>query len=266
MRVRIDLAYDGAGFAGWAKQPGLETVQGELESALAKILRVPEIKVTVAGRTDAGVHATGQVVHLDVPAGTKFDGLTGRLNSLLKQTGIHVHTVAIVSEDFDARFSPIFRRYEYRISDGSGSRDPRTKNYSLWVSEKLDLGAMNKAAKLLLGLHDWTTFCKQREGASSVRELQKFAWSREKDGTLVATIQADAFCHNMVRNLVGMCLEVGRGKLEPADAVKLRDARLRTSKFPVLPPQGLTLVEVGYPKTKDLAKRANATRAKREPI
>lgn len=266
MRLRIDLAYDGTDFSGWAKQHDRRSVQGALESALVTVLRLDEVKTVVAGRTDAGVHATGQVVHVDVPDGISPEHLAHKLNSLLKDSGIRIHRVTDAPAGFDARFSPVFRRYEYRIADASAMRDPRSRRYTMWVDEALDLDAMNAAATSLVGLHDWTTYCKPREGATSVRELQQFSWRREVDGTLVATIQADAFCHNMVRNLVGMCLTVGRGKLAPQDAVALRDARVRTSKFPVLSPQGLTLVEVGYPAEAELAARADQTRAKRDSV
>ena len=266
MRLRIDLAYDGTDFSGWAKQPDLPTVQGSLEEALAIVLRVDDVHTIVAGRTDAGVHATGQVVHVDVPDDTNPATLAGRLNSLFSSTGISVHSVAEAPAGFDARFSPVFRRYEYRIADLASERDPRTRRFTHWVDDRLDVDAMNAAASSLLGLHDWTTYCKPREGATSVRELQRFEWRRDEHGVLVATIQADAFCHNMVRNLVGMCVAVGRGRLTPADAVTLRDQRLRTSAFVVLPPQGLTLAEVGYPADEELAARADQTRDKRDPV
>ncbi|MFM6967941.1 MAG: tRNA pseudouridine(38-40) synthase TruA [Microbacteriaceae bacterium] len=266
MRLRIDLAYDGTDFSGWAKQPGLVTVQGSLEEALATILRSDDVHTVVAGRTDAGVHATGQVVHVDVADETDSAALKQRLNSLLSNSGISVHSVIAAPDGFDARFSPIFRRYEYRIADTVSERDPRTRRFTHWVDGPLDVEAMNSAAESLLGLHDWTTYCKPREGATSVRELQTFRWARDEHGVLVATIQADAFCHNMVRNLVGMCVAVGRGRLVPVDAVTLRDQRHRTSAFVVLPPQGLTLAEVGYPADADLAARADQTRDKRDPV
>ncbi len=266
MRLRIDLAYDGSDFAGWAKQPNLASVQATLERALTTVLRLDAARTIVAGRTDAGVHATGQVVHVDVPDGVMPERLANKLNSLLRKSGVLIHRVVEAPKGFDARFSPTFRRYEYRISDGNTARDPRSRRFTMWVDEKLDLDAMNAAATSLIGLHDWTTFCKPRAGATTVRELQRFAWHRESDGTLVAEIQADAFCHNMVRNLVGVCLAVGRGTITADDAVALRDARVRTSKFPVLPPQGLTLVEVGYPPADEVAGRAELTRARRDSV
>ena len=266
MRLRIDLAYDGTDFSGWAKQPELNTVQGVLEEALTTILRVDEVHTVVAGRTDAGVHAMGQVIHVDVADDVDAHALTTRLNSYLAQTAIAIHRVSVADPGFDARFSPIFRRYEYRITDASSIRDPRTRRFTLWFDDVLDVEAMNDAAQSLLGLHDWTTYCKPREGATRVRELQKFEWHRDDNGVLVATIQADAFCHNMVRNLVGVCVAVGRGRLAPADAVTLRDQRVRTAAFAVLPPQGLTLSEVGYPDAAELAIRAEQARNRRDPV
>jgi tRNA pseudouridine38-40 synthase len=189
-----------------------------------------------------------------------------RLNSFLAQSAISIHAVREADPGFEARFSPIFRRYEYRITDTSSIRDPRTRHYTLWMDEALDVDAMNTAAQSLLGLHDWTTYCKPREGATRVRDLQRFDWHRDEYGVLVATIQADAFCHNMVRNLVGVCVAVGRGRLEPADAVILRDQRVRTAAFAVLPPQGLTLAEVGYPDAAGLALRAEESRRRRDPV
>lgn len=266
MRVRIDLAYDGTDFSGWAKQPNLPTVQGSLEEALATILRRDDVQTVVAGRTDAGVHAMGQVVHVDVPDDVDVSTLAARLNSYLSQSAISIHSAREADPGFDARFSPIYRRYEYRITDTASIRDPRTRHYTLWMDESLDVERMNRAAESLLGLHDWTTYCKPREGATRVRELQQFGWHRDENGVLVATIQADAFCHNMVRNLVGVCVAVGRGRLEPADAVILRDQRVRTAAFAVLPPQGLTLSEVGYPDAAELALRAEQARSRRDPV
>jgi len=266
MRLRIDFSYDGTDFSGWAKQPGLHTVQGSLDVALATILRLDTIQSTVAGRTDAGVHATGQTAHIDVDDSVKPEQLLRQLNSILSGVAIHIHRVMVAPPGFDARYSPMFRRYEYRVSDAVGNRDPRTRNFTLWVDDHLDIDRMNAAATSILGLHDWTTYCKPRPRATRVRELQIFRWRREKDGTLVAEVQADAFCHNMVRNLVGMCIAVGRGKLTVSDAVKLREERARTSAFIVVPPHGLTLVEVGYPADDEVGERAELSRARRESV
>jgi tRNA pseudouridine38-40 synthase len=266
MRLRIDFSYDGTDFSGWAKQPGLRTVQGSLDVALATILRLDTIQSTVAGRTDAGVHATGQTAHVDVDDSVKPEQLLRQLNSILSGVAIHIQRVTAAPPGFDARYSPMFRRYEYRVSDAVGNRDPRTRHFTLWVDDQLDIDLMNAAATSILGLHDWTTYCKPRPRATRVRELQIFRWRREPDGTLVAEVQADAFCHNMVRNLVGMCIAVGRGKLTVGDAVALREERTRTSAFIVTPPHGLTLVEVGYPADDEVGERAELSRARRESV
>ncbi len=266
MRLRIDFSYDGTDFSGWAKQPHLNTVQGSLDSALATILRAESIQSTVAGRTDAGVHATAQTAHVDVDNAVKPERLMRQLNSILAGRSIHIHRLTVAPPGFDARYSSIFRRYEYRVSDAVTVRDPRSRRFTLWVDDHLDIDLMNAAASSLLGLHDWTTYCKPRQGATRVRELQKFRWWREKDGMLVAEVQADAFCHNMVRNLVGMCIAVGRGKLDPSDAVRLREERTRTSAFIVIPPHGLTLVEVGYPADDEVGVQAELSRTRREPV
>lgn len=266
MRLRIEFSYDGTDFSGWAKQPGLTTVQGEFDAALATVLRLEAIQSTVAGRTDAGVHATGQVVHVDVDDSVNPTRLLRQLNSIFKGGAIHIRTVVEAPQDFDARYSPMFRRYEYRVADAIANHDPRTRRFTLWIDDRLDVDRMNEAAASIVGLHDWTTYCKPRPGATRVRELQIFQWHRETDGTLIAEVQADAFCHNMVRNLVGMSIAVGRGRLEVGDAVALRDARERTSAFTVVPAHGLTLVEVGYPDDSDVGARAELARARREPV
>jgi tRNA pseudouridine38-40 synthase len=266
VRLRIDLAYDGTDYSGWAKQPDLPTIQGTLEDAIATVTRAPEVNTIVAGRTDAGVHATGQVVHVDIDFAENPAVLPGRLNSYLANTAIVIHSVIEAPAGFDARFSPLFRRYEYRISDESAPRDPRNSRYTYWVDDVLDFESMNAAANSVVGLHDWTTYCRPRPGSTSVRELQRFDWARDSDGSFVATIQGDAFCHNMVRNLVGMSVAVGRGRLAASDAVTLRDQRLRTAAFIVLPPHGLTLVEVGYPSSDEVGKRAVLTRDRRPSV
>lgn len=280
-RVRLDLAYDGTGFTGWAKQPGLRTVQGELESALATIFRrVGEAPtITVAGRTDVGVHATGQVAHVDLsddqvaeldrprrggPAPGGLDSLVRRLNGIAGMSGdVQVQRASVAPPGFDARFAAVWRRYEYRIADGEALRDPRRREYELWHPTALSQEAMQQAAAGLLGLHDFASFCRPREGATTIRTLHDFSWARDADGVLVAQVRADAFCHSMVRALVGACLAAGDGRLPSARVVQLRDEAARTSEFAVVPAKGLTLVEVGYPPDAELAARVEQTRAKR---
>ncbi|ROR36929.1 tRNA pseudouridine38-40 synthase [Curtobacterium sp. JUb34] len=280
MRLRLDIAYDGAAFSGWARQPGLRTVQGALEAALATVFTrwgEPPL-LTVAGRTDAGVHATGQVAHLDLSAEqldalsakrgsgrSPLDGLVKRVNGIAAPEGDVVVTRASLAPDgFDARFSPLWRRYEYRIADADAPRDPRRRGHTVWHGASLDPAAMERGALRLLGLHDFATFCKPREGATTIRTLQEFRWDREPDGVLVARLQADAFCHSMVRAMVGATIAVGEGRFGPERLEELRVAETRTSAFKTAPARGLTLTEVGYPADGELAGRAEQTRARRE--
>ncbi|GIT79900.1 tRNA pseudouridine synthase A [Leifsonia sp. LS1] len=280
-RFRLDIAYQGTDFNGWGRQPGLRTVQGVLEEALATIFRrageAPTL--TVAGRTDAGVHALGQVAHVDLapeqvavlrkPHGKRpplpaHEALARRINGILGPVpDVVVRAASEAPAGFDARFSAVWRRYEYRVADRAAVRDPLQRHRIAWVSSELDATRMDTAAHGLLGLHDFASYCKAREGATTIRTLQAFSWRRDADGVLVGEVVADAFCHSMVRALVGACVEVGEGKLEPADLVALRDEHLRTSAFKVMPARGLTLLEVGYPNPAELALRAEQTRALR---
>ena len=274
MRLRIDLAYDGGGFSGWAKQPGLPSVQETLESALAKVLRAEpgQIRTVVAGRTDSGVHATGQVCHVDIADGHSLLGhgasvgevITKRLRGALgKNPSIWIQEVSLAADGFDARFSPLRRRYEYRIADRASTKDPRHADHTLWLPDRLNVAAMNRMGKALLGLHDWASFCRARAGATTIRTLEKFSWKRDEHGVLIGTVVADAFCHSMVRSLVGAAVAVGRGSLDVPDVVELRDKAGRTSAWKTMPAHGLTLVHVEYPKDRDLARRAELTRAPR---
>jgi tRNA pseudouridine38-40 synthase len=278
-RLRLDIAYDGTDFLGWAKQPGLRTVQGELEAALATVLRHDPPTLTVAGRTDAGVHATGQVAHVDLTAkhlahlskphgrGAKAmeptRALKKRLNGIAGlKSDVHVSAVTVATEGFDARFSPLFRRYEYRVADAAATRNPLLRRHTVWYPAALDLDAMTVSARELLGLHDWAAYCRPRAGATTIRELQEFAWHRDETGVLIATLKADAFCHSMVRALVGASISVGERKLTGERLLGIRAEAQRTSEFKVMPAHGLTLVEVGYPE--DVAARAAQTRARRD--
>lgn len=276
MRLRIDLAYDGTDFSGWATQPALRTVQGTLEAALATALRVPQARVVCAGRTDAGVHARGQVVHLDLDpadlaasAGRSTDpapvALHRRLNGILPPD-IRVRGVAEAPVGFDARFSAIWRRYAYRLVDSDAMLDPLTRHHVLAWRHPLDLEAMNRASFALLGLQDFAAFCKPREGATTVRTLTDFAWTRDECGVVTARVVADAFCHHMVRSLVGCLLAVGDGRRTPAWAVETLAGRIRDGRVAMVHPHGLTLEEVGYPDPDELAAQATRARARREAI
>jgi len=282
-RIRLDLAYDGTDFTGWARQPGLRTVQGVLEDALATLFGRAETeppRLTVAGRTDVGVHAIGQVAHLDLAPGqlaqlerrprgrgagaSGAESLARRINGIVGQAAdVQVLRASAAPAGFDARFSAIWRRYEYRIADAAALRDPRARAYTLWHPAALDGEAMDAAARSLLGLHDFAAYCRPREGATTIRTLQEFGWRRDADGVLIAHVRADAFCHSMVRALVGACVAAGEARFVPERAAGIRDEGRRTSEFVVLPARGLTLVEVGYPPDAELAARAEQTRAKR---
>lgn len=261
IRVRLDIAYDGAGFSGWAAQPGRRTVQGELTSALSTLLRC-QIELTVAGRTDAGVHATGQVAHADLPAQTDLEWLAGRLARLLP-ADVRVPAVRPAPAGFDARFSALRRHYAYRVADQPWGVTPLRRFDTLSWPRRLDERLLTEAALALCGEHDFVAFCRRREGASTVRELQRFAWQREPDGVLVAEVSADAFCHNMVRSLVGALLAVGAGQRPVGWPASLLIATERSSSVSVAPAHGLTLVGVDYPPDDELAARAATTRQRR---
>ena len=263
VRVRLAIAYDGGRFSGWAAQPGRRTVQGVLEEALTRLLRVP-VALTVAGRTDAGVHATGQVAHTDLPATADGPELMRRLARLLPPD-VRVRSVQPAPAGFDARFSALWRRYAYRVADDPVAADPLRRYDTLTWARRLDRDAMQAAADRLLGEHDFAAFCRRREGASTVRTLQQLDWARDATGVLTATVRADAFCHSMVRSLVGALLAVGEGR-RPPDWPAAQLARTdRSGEITVAPAHGLTLLEVGYPPDGELSARAAATRRRREP-
>jgi tRNA pseudouridine38-40 synthase len=275
VRLRLDLAYDGTRFAGWAVQPVLRTVQGVLEEALATVLHLDHLRVAVAGRTDAGVHARGQVAHVDVPVDTWLavpgrsarsaeDVLVTRLGGLLP-SDVVVHRVSVAHPGFDARFSALRRRYVYRVCDDATLRDPLRRAHVLWHSHRLDDGAMDAAARALRGRHDFAAFCRPRVGATTIRTLEVLTWQRPADGPdaglVVAHVQADAFCHSMVRALVGASLAVGEGRREVRWPADLLAGRRRDPGNVVVPALGLTLEEVTYPPDDELAERAARTRA-----
>lgn len=273
MRLRLDLAYDGAGFHGWATQPGLRTVQGVLEAALDLVLRSEGLQVTCAGRTDTGVHARGQVTHVDVPdealhaargrgEAPASEALVRRLNGVL-HPDVRVHRVTEAPAGFDARFSALWRRYAYRIADAPHLVDPLSRGWVLAWPRRLDLVAMNEAAGALTGEHDFAAFCRKREGATTVRTLLDLRWDRDDHGVAVATVRADAFCHNMVRALVGCLVAVGEGRRDPTWAAAVLRAGVRDPGVTVLHPHGLTLEEVAYPDEDGLARQAERARSTR---
>ncbi|WP_062303338.1 tRNA pseudouridine(38-40) synthase TruA [Demequina subtropica] len=276
VRARLDLSYDGTDFSGWATQPGLRTVQGVLEDALVRIVRQEAYpRVTVAGRTDAGVHARGQVAHVDIEASawarmpgrserTPADGLLSRLNGVLPDDVV-VRAVSEAPEGFDARFSATQRRYAYRVTDAVP--DVLRRRHVLHVSRPVDVDALNAASSTLTGLRDFAAFCRGREGATTIRDLLELSWRRETDGPdaglVVATVRADAFCHSMVRSLVGALLTVGEGRRDLDWLALVAATASRSQAIAVAPAHGLTLEEVSYPDDAQLAARAEATRGRR---
>lgn len=272
MRLRLDLAYDGSDFRGWAKQPGLRTVQGELEAVFDTVLRTSGTQLTVAGRTDAGVHARGQVAHVDLDDDaleavvgrsnlTPSDALVRKVNGVAA-SDVRLHRAGPAPEGFDARFSAIWRRYAYRIADDPAAVDPLTRSHVVTWPRPLDVDAMNAASADLVGFHDFAAFCKKREGATTIRTLTDLSWQRV-DGRLEATVQADAFCHSMVRALVGCLTAIGEGRKDVSWATEVLTGRTREGGPAVAPPHGLTLEEVGYPEDASLAEQAEKARARR---
>lgn len=274
-RIRLDLSYDGTGFAGWAAQPGLRTVQGTLEGALGTVLRCPPPRLTVAGRTDAGVHARGQVAHVDL-APEAWEAVRGRMSGppgevLVRRLAgvlppdVVVHAAAPAPDGFDARFSALHRRYAYRLADHVAAVDPLRRTHVVRHRLPLDAVAMSEAAAVLVGRHDFAAFCRPRPGATTIRTLQVLDVSRPQhgpdEGLVVAVVQADAFCHSMVRALVGALVAVGEGRRGAQWPRELLEGRERHAA--VAPAHGLTLEEVAYPADAQLAERAGATRARR---
>ena len=267
-RLRIDLGYLGTNFSGWAIQPGLRTVQVSLEEALAIALRCDRSLITsvVAGRTDAGVHALHQVCHVEIPDGVKLgklDSLLKRVQGTLRTDDIALHQISLAPEGFDARFSAMSRTYEYRIDDRGSKRNPLHHLFTYRSSFNLDDAAMNAVSQALCGLHDFAAFCRPKPGATTIRHLTHFAWTRDGDGILTGSVIADAFCHSMVRSLVGSAVAVGRGRLSVKEVVELRDKVQRTSAWTTMAAKGLTLISVEYPPDELVASRALDTRTRR---
>jgi len=280
-RVRLDLAYDGTDFSGWAKQRTQRTVQGELEVALGEVLRLREsVDLTVAGRTDSGVHASGQVAHADVPTAAwelHGDRLLHRLAGRLP-LDIRVFAASEAPDGFDARFAALSRRYVYRVCDSRYGVEPVRRKFVLWHNRALDLDALNEASNLLLGEHDFAAYCKKREGATTIRRLLDLHWVRvnpsegsgvkngcgeDGRGEVWATVEADAFCHSMVRALVAALLMAGDGTRPPGFPAEVLGSTVRHPGVNVVRPHGLTLEEVRYPDAEGLAARIAETRRHR---
>jgi tRNA pseudouridine38-40 synthase len=266
IRLRLDVAYDGTPFSGWARQPDRSTVQGVLEDALSVVFGV-SLPLTVAGRTDAGVHATGQVCHADIGAHAWVAAdparVVRRVNGCLPPS-VRLLSARPVPSAFDARFSALSRRYVYRVSDAAYGGLPVRRADTVWHPRPLALRRMQSASRLLVGEHDFAAFCRRREGATTIRTLRRLAWSKTPDGVFAATVEADAFCHQMVRSLVGVLLAVGDGRKPPEWAGDVLASRDRQRAAAVAPAHGLTLVEVRYPADSRLAARAAQTRRRRD--
>ena len=271
-RWRLDISYDGTNFSGWAAQPGLRTVQGELERWMTRVLRLDvPAHLVCAGRTDAGVHARGQVAHVDLDPTVITDGaeaLTRRLNKVLGGDCV-VHRISAAPPGFDARFAAIWRRYVYRLSDAGVPPDPLYRYQIAQLTPEVDLARLNEEAVSLLGLRDFGAFCRRRDGASTIRTLLELTGRRLPSGPMAGviecTVRADAFCHSMVRSLVGALLAVGEGRRPVTWPASLLSATIRSSEVPVAPAHGLTLEAVGYPPDDQLLARQEVTRQVRGP-
>ena len=263
IRLRLDLSYDGSGFSGWARQPGQRTIQDVVEEALGRLLRMPgPPALTVAGRTDAGVHARGQVAHVDVAADswTQAGPSAARRLSRLLPADIRVHRIGPAPDGFDARFSALWRRYSYRVCDDQAAAEPLRRHDTLWYRHQVDVVVMNEAAAACTGEHDFAAFCRRREGATTIRELLRLEWARTSPSVATATVVADAFCHNMVRALVGALLKVGDGSKPVGWPAQVLAAQVRDPGVTVAAPHGLCLEEICYPLPGELSGRAQETR------
>jgi tRNA pseudouridine38-40 synthase len=267
IRAVVTLAYDGTGYSGWARQPDLRTLQGDIEAALTSVDRRIG-SVVCAGRTDSGVHARNQVFHVDLPMDLWLnrgpDGLVRQLNQLTDDR-IHVRSVVAAPAGFDARFSALSRTYTYRICDDPLNWDPLFRPWVTHHRRELDVAAMAKAAPALVGEHDFAAFCRPRDGASTIRRILRLDVHRDGGRRAVITVEADAFCHSMVRSLVGALVAVGEGRRDPQWVAGVLATAERDSAVTVMPPQGLVLESVAYPPDELVAERAAATRRFRGP-
>ena len=265
-RLRIDIAYDGTAFFGWATQPDRRTIQDLVEEAIARISR-GDVESVVAGRTDAGVHATGQVIHVDLPDAVFADGLSYidlryKLNRILDED-VRIMGISDAPEGFHARFSALRRIYTYKILDNNEVIPPLSRyDVAPWY-RPLDVDLMNQASELVLGHHDFAAFCKFKEGGTTIRTLETYRWRRDETGLLVADVIADAFCYSMVRNLVGAVVCVADGRKEPSWMAELLANKERVSDSLVFPARGLSLTRVEYPTNDQLIERAKVTIGKR---
>ncbi|MFZ9100132.1 MAG: tRNA pseudouridine(38-40) synthase TruA [Candidatus Planktophila sp.] len=265
-RLRMDIAYDGTNFYGWAAQPDRRTIQDLVEEAISRIARV-DVESIVAGRTDAGVHATGQVVHVDVPdaifdSELTYKDLRYKLNRILDED-VRIMEITDAPEGFHARFSALRRYYSYKILDNNDVIPPLSRHDVASWYRPLDVNLMNQASALVLGHHDFAAFCKFKEGGTTIRTLEKYHWQRNSEGLLIADVVADAFCYSMVRNLVGAVVCVADGRKDSSWMGELLANKERVSDSLVFPARGLTLYQVDYPSNDQLLERAQVTIGKR---
>jgi tRNA pseudouridine38-40 synthase len=240
--VRLDLEYDGGGFRGWAAQPGLRTVQGELEKALATVLREP-VQLTVAGRTDTGVHALGQVASFETAAELPPD-LARSLNGV-GPDDIAITAAAVVDDGFNARHDARSRSYRYRLL-ARRSPSPFEQGRALWWPHRVDREALAACAVALVGTHDFTAFTPtQTDHVRFERDVLAASW-QQQDEILSFRIEADAFMRNMVRALVGTMLETASGRRSVENFAGLLEGAPRTAGGDTAPPHGLYLEAVSY--------------------
>jgi tRNA pseudouridine38-40 synthase len=249
-RVRLTVAYDGSGFHGFAPNPGVPTVMGALSEAISTVVRQP-VELTGAGRTDAGVHAWGQVVSGDLPDGTDLVDLGRRLNKLCAPA-IAVRELDWAHADFDARFSASWRHYRYDVWNAPAP-NPLLRERAWWVPQPLACWAMQAGCDPLIGEHDFSSFCRRPKvdagepEPSMVRRVLLARWQQlDEPAHLRFEIRANAFCHQMVRSIVGTLVDVGMGKASPGDVRGILVRRDREAAGQVAPPHGLLLWEVGY--------------------
>lgn len=238
---RLEVAYDGSGFKGYARQRGLRTVQGELEAALETYLG-KSVPTAVAGRTDAGVHALGQVVSFEHDSEVDLKGLPRAITGIVGPE-VSVMGASVAPDRFNARFSATWRRYRYRL-DPRPSPDPLSRHIAWHVGGGLDVAAMAATASVFVGEHDFSSFCRSVEGKSNVRRVTEV--SVEESDFIDLWMQANAFCHQMVRSIVGYLYDVGRGFSDGAAVREVIEARDRSAVATVAPPHGLVLWDVGY--------------------
>jgi tRNA pseudouridine38-40 synthase len=268
-RYRIDLAYDGTDFYGFSKQSAHRTVAGELLSGLVKIFGEDDedFRMRVAGRTDAGVHAQAQVAHLDLtPEQLKRvrrgHGVAERLNKII-DPDVRVTAFEEADPGFHARFSALSRRYRYSIADRSVTPNPMTSRYMLEILWNLEVAPMIEVAKEFMGLRDFRAFCKERDGTTTIRELREISVKRRPNGVIDIEVEADAFCHNMVRSVVGALMSAGSGRTTAKEVRKALKGQRNEHAYKVQAPQGLTLIKISYPAKSKLGAQAELTQRMR---